>query len=35
VEQVMDCRPSEHGYQAEGWTTALIATIYKPRRVLR
>jgi transposase len=24
VEQVMDARPSEYGYQAEGWTAALI-----------
>jgi transposase len=24
VEQVMDARPSEYGYQAEGWTATLI-----------
>ena len=24
MEQVMDARPSEYGYQAEGWTAALI-----------
>jgi transposase len=24
VQQVMDSRPSEYGYQAEGWTAALI-----------
>jgi hypothetical protein len=27
VQQVMDTQPSQYGYQAEGWTAALLGTI--------